>query len=297
MRRPGLFPGLLLKLHLGLVLALVVPGGAPMAAEVRDDLGNILKVGMPVDRIISLAPHLTEILFALGAGDRVVGTVRYSDYPEAARSVPRFGDAFNVSVESVVAARPDIVFAWSTGGSSRSIDRIRSLGIPVYMNEPGGIAQLLEGIERIGLVIGETDAALTMTARFRQRLKEIGSKSRHTRVFFQISDQSLYTVNGEHLIGHAIRHCGGINVFEDIQPSVPQVSKEAVLAAKPDLVLITQLPGARESDWFEQWRNYPDVIRVVEGIDPNLISRAGPRLLQGIEQVCRLIEQTGATEQ
>ena len=277
-------------------LLLAVPAGHLCAAEVVDDLGNVHHIQQPVDRIISLAPHLTEILFALGVGDRIVGTVHYADYPPAAKAIPRLGDAFNVSVESVVASKPDIVLAWSTGGSSQSINQIRSMDIPVYMNEPGDIAQFLDGVERIGAAIGESEAAFTLTTRFRLRLKEIGSSDRHTRVFFQISDQSLYTVNGEHLIGHAIRHCGGQNVFEDIQPTVPQVSKEAVLSAQPELILITQLPGTKESEWFEEWRRYPSVIDRVEGIDPNLISRAGPRLLQGIERVCGMMSETGAAK-
>lgn len=289
------------RLCLLLGLSLVLVGHGVCASSdpktvrtIVDDLGIEHEISGPVDRIISLAPHLTEILFALGAGDRIVGTVMYADYPPAAMSIPRFGDAFNVSVESVVATKPDLVFAWATGGSSRSIDRIRTLGIPVYMSEPGDLQQLLDGIERIGVAIDDSGRAKMLTTRFRQRLKEIGSNDRHTSVFFQISDQSLYTVNGEHLIGHAINHCGGTNVFEHIQPSVPQVSKEAVLAAKPDLVLITHLPGSLQSDWFATWRGYPNVIRHVEGIDPNLISRAGPRLLQGIERMCELIETASA---
>ena len=217
-----------LCLLLGSLLVMVAHGvGASEQQTVRavvDDVGTEHELAGSVDRIISLAPHLTEVLFALGAGDRIVGTVMYADYPPAATSIPRFGDAFNVSVESVVAAKPDLVFAWATGGSSRSIDRIRALGVPVYMSEPGDLQHLLDGIERIGAAIDEPERAEALTTRFRERLKEIGSKDRHTNVFFQISDQSLYTVNGEHLIGHAITHCGGTNVFEEIQPSVPQVS-------------------------------------------------------------------------
>jgi iron complex transport system substrate-binding protein len=265
--------------------------GAPVT--VTDDMGRTITLAAPAERIVTLAPHLTEILFALGAGDRIVGTVRYSDYPEAAQKIPRLGDAFSVSVESVLALKPDIVLAWRSGGANRALDRIESLGVPVYFNESRRLDDIAGSIASIGRLVGRERVGREIAYRFSRDLLELLRKPgpNPVTVFFQISDQSLYTVNGTHLIGQAITHCGGSNLFEEAAAQVPLVSKEAVLAGHPDLIVITRVPGAPPSSWVSVWQNYDSLKGKVRTIDPNLISRPGPRMLQGIGEMCRLIEQ------
>lgn len=260
---------------------------------VTDDIGRTITLAAPAERVVSLAPHLTEILFVLGAGDRIVGTVRYSDYPEASRKIPRLGDAFSVNVESVLALKPDIVFAWRSGGANRALDRLESLGVPVYFNEAPRLEDIGRSVVNIGRLVGREQAGLEFADRFARGLQALKRDAgpNPVTVFFQISDQSLYTVNGTHLIGQAITHCGGRNLFAETAVQVPLVSKEAVLAGRPDLIVITQVPGAPPSSWVSAWQKYDSLKGKVRTIDPNLISRPGPRMLQGIGEMCRLIEQ------
>jgi iron complex transport system substrate-binding protein len=286
------------RLSIGLILGyccLSLTVSARADISVVDDRGRQVTIEAPAQRVISLAPHLTEILFAIDAGPQIVGTVMYADYPEAAKEIPRLGDAFSVSVESVVNLAPDIVFAWHTGGTSRSVQRLIDLGVPVYINESPTLASLTDGFDRIGRLVGRQDKAQQVSQHFRDRLGKLRSVEAKAKVFFQISDQSLYTVTGDHLIGQAISLCGGRNIFQNITPSVPLVSQEAVLAARPDIVFITQAPGSPQSVWVKTWAKYPELIGSVQAIDPNLISRPAPRMLEGIETLCGMMDSVSTT--
>lgn len=257
-----------------------------------DDLGDEVVLETPATRIVSLAPHLTEILFSLGVGMKIVGTVRYADYPEQAKQIPRLGDAFSLNVESVLALRPDLILAWHTGGINRPIRRLKEFGIPVYVNESTTLNSIADGIVQISTLVGAESAGKILQKTF------VGSLSRLRRdvdggpaIFFQISDHDLYTLNGEHLIGQAIRLCGGRNLFPDLQPQVTLVSKEAVVLAAPDLILITQHASAVPSPWIERWQQYDVFKGRVVTIDPNLISRPGFRMLEGIKSLCDVISR------
>jgi iron complex transport system substrate-binding protein len=258
--------------------------------RVKDDLGNDVVLTGQASRIVSLSPHLTEILFALGVGKHIVGTVRYSDYPEQAKKIPRLGDAFSVNVESVLSMQPDLIFSWYTGGINRSVERLKRLGIPVYVNESSSLTSLADGLLRMGTLVGASEKAQQLKEQF---LRELGSlkvsAENGPRVFFQISDQDLYTVNESHLIGQTIKHCGGQNLFPSLNPDVTLVSKEAVVAGQPDLILITQVPGTPDSPWIDRWQRYERFEDRIRTIDPNLISRPSFRMLDGIREVCRLI--------
>ncbi len=266
--------------------------------RVTDDLGRIVELEGPAMRIISLAPHLTEMLFELGVGERVKGTVRYSDYPAAAQEIPRLGDAFSVSVESVLALRPDIVFAWHSGGANRALARLEALGVVIYFNESPGLLDISRGVRKIAYILGADQRGEALAGALEHRLAELRRERNagSPRVFFQISDQNLYTVTDQHLIGQAINWCGGQNSFTEAAVPVPQVSLEAVLASKPDLVIMTRVPGTPPPEWASRWERYPWLQGRVRFIDPNLISRPGPRMLDGISQLCGFIaEQASAT--
>lgn len=282
-----------------LLLPLLLGGTAPVinaAENVRkatDDLGRVIELEQPAARIVSLAPHLTEILFELGVGSKVKGTVRYSDYPAAAREIPRLGDAFSLSVESVIALQPDIVFAWYSGGANRALQRLEALGVVVYFNETPRLLDIGAGIRKIAYLVGADERGESLAQTFEQRVDSVKRQisSASPRVFFQISDQNLYTVTDQHLIGQAITWCGGQNVFPDAAVPVPQVSLEAVLASKPDLIVMTRVPASPEPDWAARWRRYPGLEGQVRFIDPNLISRPGPRMQAGISQLCGFIAE------
>lgn len=255
-----------------------------------DDAGREVALPAPADRIVSLSPHLTEILYELGVGDRIVGTVRYSDYPEAAQAIPRLGDAFSVSVESVLGLRPDIVFAWMTGGAMNSVERLIELGVPVYINEAPTLESIPRAMIEMARLVGQPEAGEARAAAFRERLAALDQSGGEVRVFFQISDERLYTVNGDHLIGQAISLCGGVNVFQASRIPVPLVGQEAVVAAQPDVIVITHVPGTPEPPWVRKWRRLGAIEADIVTIDPNLISRPGPRMAEGISQLCALID-------
>ena len=276
------------------LLALLLPFGlgaseAKRPVSVTDDLGHEITLAHPARRIVSLAPHLTEILFALGVGDRIVGTVRYSDYPEAAKQVPRLGDAFSVNVEAVVALEPDLVFLWQTGGTGRAAAKLAQLGVPLYFNEAPTLESISAGVVGIATLVGERQRGLDLQHAFNEQLKRAGRASRPLSVFFQIADQNIYTVSSDHLIGQAITLCGGINPFADTTIPVPLVSKEAVLARAPDLVIITHVPGTSPPAWVSTWEAFPSLKGRLRTIDPDLISRPGLRMAEGISALCELI--------
>ncbi len=264
------------------------------AISVKDDLGNKIELVRPAEIIVSLAPHLTEILFSLGVGDRIKGTSRFSDYPAAALEIPVVGDAFTVSVEAVVALKPDIIFAWSTGGANRSLERLSQLGYAIYTNE----ARTLEGIGRtvnaIAQLVGRPSRGSQLRREVEARLnllRETYKALPSVSIFFQISDESLYSINGDHLISQGIAVCNGRNIFSSGNISVPLVSKESVLDLNPDIIVISKPEDGPESIWKDRWGQYPGFAKKLRWIDPGLISRPSLRMLDGIEQLCELIHQ------
>ncbi|MDZ7686907.1 MAG: helical backbone metal receptor [Gammaproteobacteria bacterium] len=254
-------------------LLLCIGTAAAESVSAVDDTGREIRLAAPAQRIVSLAPHLTETLFAIGVGERIVGTVRYSDHPPAAKSIPRLGDAFSVSIESVISLDPDLVVAWQTGGTMRSVRRLIELGVPVYINEAPALPDIPQSVEAMARLVGEAERGRALAQSFTDTLSGLERDDLGVDVFFQISDQRLYTVDREHLIGQAISLCGGRNIFSDSKIPVPLVSQEAVVSAEPDLIVITQQPEAAPSPWFDKWARFPALAGKIRPIDPDLISR------------------------
>jgi iron complex transport system substrate-binding protein len=261
---------------------------------VEDDLGNKISLDKPAERIVSLAPHLTEILFSLDVGDKIVGTVKYSDFPEQALDIPRLGDAFSLNVEAIVAMRPDIIFAWHTGGASESVQRLADLGIPVFINHSQSLSNISSSFVQIGKLVGKQANGLRLKSQFDEKLSQLASQRVDRPViFFQISDQDLYSVSDRHIIGKTIHHCGGKNLFSEMLPSVSLVSLEAVIAGAPDLIFVTQSQG--ESPWAKRWQKYSQFKGRISAIDPGVISRPSFRMLEGIKGICEQISSVDTT--
>ena len=280
-------------MRLALVL-LLCAGLARAAVEVRDDYGNVVALGAPARRIVSLAPHLTELLFAAGAGDRVVGALEHSDYPREARSVPRVGSEAGIDVEALIALRPDLVVAWPNAGSLRTVSRIAELGLPVFRSEPRELGDIAATLERFGALAGTAEHARLAAQAFRTRVKTLEARysQRPTvRVFYQVWDRPLITVNGDHVISKVMRICGGENVFAGLPLIAPQIDREAVLAANPQAIISS---GAS----LDGWKAFPGLAAVknahLYAIAPDLIQRHTPRLLDGAQQLCTLLEQVRA---
>ena len=273
---------------------------SPAQVAVNDDYGHQVRLAAPASRIVSLSPHLTELLYAAGAGARVVGAVDYSDFPPQARSLPRVGSDAHINLETVLALRPDLIVAWPNAGSLRAVNRLAELGLPVFRSEPRELDDIAATLERLGILAGSSREAEPAARAFRARKTEL--EKRHAgrapvRVFYQVWDRPLLTVNGNHVISKVIRLCGGENVFAAAPLIAPEVDREAVLRANPEVIVGSGAAGERPP-WLDRWKAYPGLAAValnqLHAIPAELIQRHTPRLLDGAEQVCRALEQARA---
>lgn len=261
-----------------------------------DDEGQAVRLARPAMRIVSLAPHVTEQLFAVGAGSRIVGAVEYSDFPPEAKRIPRVGDSDAIDFERLLVMRPDLVVAWTSGNSPKQIEQLRSLGLSVYSSQPRRLEEVASSLERLGRLTGSTVIAAQAARSFRQQVR--GLRERYggrepVTVFFELWNRPLYTVNNEQLISDAIRLCGGRNIFGDLPVLAPAVTHEAVLKADPAAIVATGMGGVRP-EWLDEWRAWPDLQATRLGnlffIDADLMNRHGPRLAEGARQLCEFLD-------
>jgi iron complex transport system substrate-binding protein len=257
--------------------------------------GSSLELNAPAERLLTLSPHLAELVFAAGAGENLVATVEYSEYPEAAASVPRIGDAFRIDVERVLALSPDLVIAWDSGNPRQAISQIVSLGIPVWsveIREPGEIAGV---IRAIGDASGQTQTAGMAASNFQRRLKELSTRYTSRQAldyFYQVDENPLYTINGEHLISKGLSLCGGHNIFRDLPGLAFQVTHESVIVADP--VAMFAPVQDNEPNPLAAWLDWPGMQAVSRNalftLPADKISRATPRLLDALEIACSLLD-------
>lgn len=264
--------------------------------EVIDDEGMVITLDQPAGRIISLAPSLTEIIYAAGAGDRLVGVVEFSDFPAAATLLPIIGRHDLLDLETILSLAPDLIVAWQTGNPRASVNRLRELGITVYVAEPKDLGAIADLMDNVGVLAGTTSAAGVASEEFRRTLhtlNETYSQRKPIATFYQIWDQPLISAGGNELINDIITLCGGQNVFADISMVAPKVSVEAVLASNPDVIIASGMDEDRP-EWLDRWRNWPDVTAVANDnlyfIPPDLLQRHTPRALLGARQLCTQID-------
>lgn len=276
-------------------LAWTMPAAAD-GVRVTDDAGRQVTLAQPARRVVSLAPHVTEMLFAAGAGGKLVGAVEYSDYPPAARAIPRVGSFSRIDLERLLVLKPDLAIGWKGGNHAADLERIEQLGIALYVTDPHRLEDVAHDIERLGVLTGSESAARQSAEAFRTRrtaLQQRYGTRPPVRVFYQIWDQPLMTVNGEHVISDVIRLCGGVNVFAGLPILAPVIDVEAVLRADPEAIVASGMAEERP-DWLDHWRRWP-MLRAVQHdnlffIPPDLIQRHTPRILDGAERLCRALE-------
>jgi len=250
--------------------------------------------GAGTSRIVSLAPNLTEIAFAAGAGSQLVGTVEYSDYPEAARALPRVGDGWSVDVERVLALRPDIVLAWASGTPEATIARLRSLRLHVVTVPTFRLEDVAAALRMVGDMAGTGPIAEASATQFESAidaLRERYAGAGEVTVFVEIDDEPLYTVSARHVISEAVELCGGRNVFDDLPQVAPRIDVEAVLARNPQVILSTD---DTVSDPREAWRRWPELeamrLGAVYSVPSDTVTRATPRLVDGVRAVCSALD-------
>ena len=266
---------------IALVLALVLPTWADAA-----------------ERVVTLAPNLTELVCAVGACDKLVGVDQHSDYPEPVRKITKIGDAFNINLEAVLALKPDLVIAWETGTDVQRMRRLEQLGLHVVWLRVNTLDQIGDALVRTGALMGPAYETMAMSAAnaYRTRLQNLRVRQQPASrlgVLYQIDLQPIYTVNHQSPISEAIQICGGHNVFADLPQLAGIVGVESVLARNPDVILF---PDELRRDVVEkQWRHWPMLKAVrnqtIYGINDSLLARAAPRMLDGIEQLCAVLDQ------
>ena len=271
------------------------------AVEVEDDTGQAVRLASPAQRIVSLAPHVTELLFAAGAGTLVVGTPQYSDYPDAAKGIARIGGAGGFDFERITALRPDLVVAWHSGNPAWVIERLRQIGLVLFLSEPRRLEDIASNMERLGELTGKAAAAQAASKRFRDDYRALRERYSHrspVTVFYQVWEQPLMTINGDHLISRVIALCGGVNVFADLPALVPRIDVEAVLRKRPQAILAA---GDTDSKVLDPWRRWSQLEAVREDhlflIPFAQIARHGPRVLLGAQRVCEALEKARKNRQ
>ena len=283
-----------------LCCGLLLPGPPLLAdypVQVVDGAGREIVLESPARRIVSLAPYLTELLFAAGAGDFIVGASEFSDYPAAATDIPRIGGGGGLDIETIVGLQPDLVLAWQSGNPDGELERLQSLGMTLFLSEPRQLQDVPGTLVRLGQLAGSEQVAEASAQAFESRYRELQrrySGRAPVAVFYQVWKQPLMTVNGEHLISDVIQLCGGYNVFSDLPVLAPQIDIEAVLAAEPDVILVGT-GGTSETAELHDWGRWPVLAAVARGhlygVQRELLVRHSPRILDGAEQLCRILEK------
>lgn len=270
---------------------------ANAAISVRDDAGNTVTLQQPAQRVISLAPHVTELLFAAGGGERIVGAVNYSDFPEAAKRIPQVGDNRQIDLERVIALKPDLLVVWLHGSSARQLEQLSKLGVSLFYSEPHKLDGIADNLVRIGHLLGTDKLAQAAAADLRKQLAGLAAQYGNrppVRMFYQVWDKPLYTLNGEHILSDAIRLCGGENIFSKMKIVAPNVSIESVLQEDPEAIINGDQRN-QTGGGITIWKSYPSMTAVKRGnlfsISADLVNRAGPRLIAGTAIICEQLEQ------
>ena len=264
---------------------------------VVDDVGQKVALTSPAMRVVSLAPNITEILFFIGAGEHMVGAVEYSDFPPAARDLPVIGSHSRFDVEQILSLKPDLIVGWLSGNSLEDLEGLKRLGLPVFISEPSTVEGIVSLMERLGALTGHQAQSLSQASAFRASFnasRETYSTRRQVSVFYQVWEQPIYTLNGDHVISQLISLCGGRNIFSDLKQLAPVVSLESVLARDPEVIVGGGIFG-QTPPWAERWQSWPTVRAVrnrhIYAVDSDHIARMGPRLAEGVEALCLVIDK------
>lgn len=265
--------------------------------KVQDDEGNLIILQNPVNRIISLTPHITEILFSAGAGSKIIATVAYSDYPQAAKKIPRVSGYPSMDIERIVSLKPDLVVVWASGNNKEQVEKLMELGLTVFISEPRQVNDIYKTIRRFGKLAGTNNIAEKSAENFINHykyLKETYSNKEKVKVFYQFWDKPLMTINGQHIISDIINLCGGTNVFSKLNSLTPIISIEAVIASQTDVIVVGS-NNEKKSKWLSEWKPWLHLAAVKKDhlyyIDPDLLNRMGPRILSGADKLCELLDK------
>lgn len=269
---------------------------------VIDDDGNEHTFNKPVSRIVSLMPHATELLFEVGAGSTIVGAVQYSDYPEAAKAIPRVGGYSALNIEAIIALQPELLIAWPEGNRNRELDRLKALGMKIFVSDPRKFSGIANALLAYGKITGNNEQAAKAQQAFNSKLDYLRNRYsveknkdlEEISVFYQVWNSPLMTQNGNTFISRAIEVCGGKNIFADLPMTNPQVSIESILVKDPQIIVASGM-GESRPEWLDDWRQYKTLQAVKNNhlyhVSPDLFQRPTSRFLLGTEQLCEAVQK------
>jgi iron complex transport system substrate-binding protein len=271
------------------LFAFVAPA---LATQVTDSLGETVSLEQPAQRIVALAPHIVENVYSAGAGDRLVAAVDYSNYPPAARELPRLGSFNAVSLESILALQPDLVLVWASGNGENIIHQLRRLGLTVYVDEPRNLEDVARVVRNIGALAGTEETAEKKADLFLETLAALRQRYTHPEpitVFYQVWNDPLQTLNGDHIVSDVIRLCGGHNIYADAASIAPVINRESLLDRDPQMIVASGI-GEERPLWLKEWERWPGLTAVRKNnlyfVPPDLIQRHTVRLLDGAQIFC-----------
>lgn len=266
-----------------LVIGMAVMPGAVLAAP-------------PAQRIVSLAPHLTELVYAAGAGDKLIGVSSYSDYPAEAARVPVVGSYGKVNIEALLKLQPDLILAWRSGNPAGDLAELQRRGFNVQITEAATLTDVAQLLRLVGTLAGTSEIAEPRAAAFERQIDALRQRYERVptvKVFVEITHEPLMTVNRDHIIDEVLRLCGAANIFANAAPLTPVVSREQLYVRRPDMILSTTFPDAAAA--LKAWRQLAAIPSVIRGsvyvVHPDLLTRMGPRLAEGAAAVCEAIEE------
>ena len=278
------------------VLCALVSVCAQAQVSAIDARGVDVVLQKPAQRIVSLAPNVTELLYAAGAGSRIVGVSAFSDYPPQAGALPRIGNSTRLDLERILSLHPDLVVGWLSGNGPSDIEHLQQAGLPVFLSEPDRLARIPGLIVALGHLAGTDVQARRAAQDFRAglgRLRARYAARTSLSVFFQISSEPLITLNDRQIVSDVLHLCGASNVFGNLRSIAPQIGREDVLRADPDVILIAEPRAEAEADrarWLRITSLRAARAQHIYVLDPDLIQRPGPRLLEGARQMCAVLQ-------
>lgn len=281
------------------------PSGSETVSETRqvvDEAGRTVTLPVKIDRIVSLAPNLTEIVYAVGAGDQLVGNTEYCDYPFQAKSVAKIGDTIHPSVERIIALKPQIVLVSTASQLEAFTKQLDQQTTAVYVTNPRSFEEIFHSIRTLGDLFGHRDWAASVVQDLRSRAAavEVAMRSvKSVKVFYQVSGEPLYTIGREAYLTDLVRRAGGVSVTADVPGAFPRFSDEAALAARPEAIVLPSggSMGTANSTVAPALKNSPAVLNDrVYKINDDHLSRPGPRLVEGLEEMARVLHPEAASQ-
>ncbi len=267
------------------------------AGSYIDETGRKVNIPPSPKRIVSLAPSVTETLFALGLDEEIVGVTTFSDYPEAARSKSCVGSYVSISLEKVVSLSPDLIIGTADGNKIETVEQLERVGFPVYMINPSNLDEIFKMVLDIGRVTGKENEAKKLVCNLRERVRIVVSQTaglKKPKVFFQIGIDPIVTVSSNTLHNELITLAGGINISGNEATKYPRYSIEEIIVRKPEIIIVSSMKRGEDfdriRDKWKRWKNIPAVKNNrIHIFNSDLTDHPSPRIVDGLEELAKII--------